>query len=267
MTRPHSLSNGFMLSILLHAGIFLFFYLLSAHRDADKAPVYYEIAEFKLEKLLLQNEVKPVQSVVKEVSPPPAAKSAAKQEKVAPLKVPEKPAEEKSAAEKPAAPVQPSSPSLISDQGLKQDQTAKADQALSEASPSQASPVPTPQVENKSSAKPTDAQNAQSAASNNASGDNKGGWGAYGRSLSQACLKFKRYPASAAASHWQGLAYVLVHVNGDGSVELKLRRSSGIDVLDNEALRMVDQALKVTPIPESLRNKSNELIIPISFSM
>ena len=266
MTRPHSLSNGFMLSILLHAGIFLFFYLLSAHRDADKAPVYYEIAEFKLEKPLLQSEVKPAQSVVKEVSPP-AAKSAAKQEKIAPLKVAEKPAEEKSAAEKPAVPIQPSSPLLSSDQGLKQDQTAKTDQGLSEASPSQASPVPTPQVENKSSAKPTDAQNAQSAASNNASGDSKGGWGAYGRSLSQACLKFKRYPASAAASHWQGLAYVLVHVNGDGSVELKLRRSSGIDVLDNEALRMVDQALKVTPIPESLRNKSNELIIPIGFSM
>ena len=58
-----------------------------------------------------------------------------------------------------------------------------------------------------------------------------------------------------------------MHVNGDGSVELKLRRSSGIDVLDNEALRMVDQALKVTPIPESLRTKSNELIIPIGFSM
>ena len=266
MTRPHSLSNGFMLSILLHAGIFLFFYLLSAHRDADKAPVYYEIAEFKLEKPLLQSEVKPVQSVVKEVSPP-AAKSAAKQEKIAPLKVPEKPAEEKSAAEKPAVLIQPSSPSLSSDQGLKQDQTAKTDQGLSEASPSQASPVPTPQVENRTPAKPADAQNAQSAAINNASGDSKGGWGAYGRSLSQACLKFKRYPASAAASHWQGLAYVLVHVNGDGSVELKLRRSSGIDVLDNEALRMVDQALKVTPIPESLRNKSNELIIPISFSM
>ena len=266
MTRPHSLSNGFMLSILLHAGIFLFFYLLSAHRDADKAPVYYEIAEFKLEKPLLQSEVKPVQSVVKEVSPP-AAKSALKQEKIAPLKVPEKPAEEKSAAEKPAVLIQPSSPSLSSDQGLKQDQTAKADQALSEAVSSQASPVPTPPVENKTPAKPADAQNAQSAASNNASGDSKGGWGAYGRSLSQACLKFKRYPASAAASHWQGVAYVLVHVNGDGSVELKLRRSSGIDVLDNEALRMVDQALKVTPIPESLRNKSNELIIPISFSM
>ena len=72
MTRPQSLSNGFMLSILLHAGIFLFFYLLSAHRDADKAPVYYEIAEFKLEKPLLQSEVKPVQSIVKEVLPPAA---------------------------------------------------------------------------------------------------------------------------------------------------------------------------------------------------
>lgn len=109
------------------------------------------------------------------------------------------------------------------------------------------------------------AQPVTKATSDNA--DTAGAWGAYGRNLSQACVKFRRYPASAVASGMRGTVYVTVKIRADGTSDIAIKKSSGFKMLDDEALSMVSQASKVVAIPDILKSKTRELVIPIGFEL
>lgn len=86
--------------------------------------------------------------------------------------------------------------------------------------------------------------------------------------LAVAARSYRLYPSVARARGWQGVAEVGVNVSPGLSVpQLRLVRSSGHAVLDEQALRMLARAAEGTPLPESLRGRSFSFAMPIRFSL
>ena len=92
---------------------------------------------------------------------------------------------------------------------------------------------------------------------------------AYARQLSRVVGRQRRYPASAARFGMEGTARLQVSVNRDGALAgaPRLVRSSGHEVLDAEALRMVEAAAPFAPLPEGHARPSAEFVIPVDFSL
>jgi protein TonB len=92
---------------------------------------------------------------------------------------------------------------------------------------------------------------------------------AYARRLSSVVARQQRYPASAARLGMTGTARVRFRVQRDGSLaeSPRLARSSGHEVLDAEALRMVEAAAPFAPLPESTSRPDAEFVIPVDFSL
>lgn len=86
--------------------------------------------------------------------------------------------------------------------------------------------------------------------------------------LAVAARRFRIYPAVARARGWEGVAEVSIAVSaGPAEPDLRLVRSSGHAVLDEQALQMLARALASTPLPESLRGRSFVLAVPVRFSL
>jgi protein TonB len=92
---------------------------------------------------------------------------------------------------------------------------------------------------------------------------------AYARRLYQVVASQKRYPASAARLGMEGRAHIRVSVQRDGALAgaPRLARSSGHEVLDAEALRMVEAAAPFAPLPEGFSRPAAEFVISVDFSL
>ncbi len=89
----------------------------------------------------------------------------------------------------------------------------------------------------------------------------------YARLISREVAKYKQYPKIAQMRNWQGEAIIQILVDGSGKVlESKVHTSSGYDVLDKQAIKMVNEASLPLP-PEALRNKPISILIPIAFKL
>ncbi|MBL8398908.1 MAG: TonB family protein [Candidatus Accumulibacter sp.] len=76
------------------------------------------------------------------------------------------------------------------------------------------------------------------------------------------------YPVAARQQGWHGRVEVTSTFSSHLlTAQSFVSRSSGYQVLDEQALRMIEQASAVTPLPESLRGRDFRLIIPIEFSL
>jgi protein TonB len=83
----------------------------------------------------------------------------------------------------------------------------------------------------------------------------------YARLISREVAKNKQYPKVAQMRGWQGEAIIQILVDANGKVlESRIHTSSGFDILDKQAIKMVNEANLPLP-PEALRNK------PISFKL
>lgn len=86
--------------------------------------------------------------------------------------------------------------------------------------------------------------------------------------LAVAARRFRVYPALARGRGWEGVAEVSVAVTaGVASPNLRLVRSSGHAVLDEQALQMMGRAVASTPLPDSLRGQSFVVPLPVRFSL
>lgn len=86
--------------------------------------------------------------------------------------------------------------------------------------------------------------------------------------LAVAARRFRVYPAVARARSWEGVAEVgLVLSPALSAPQLRLLRSSGHEVLDEAALRMLSRAVAATPLPDGLRGAGFELTLPVRFSL
>jgi len=80
--------------------------------------------------------------------------------------------------------------------------------------------------------------------------------------------RFKRYPAQAMASGWEGSADIRVEVGSDGRPRAaSVVRSSGHEPLDRAALAMIDAGALRARLPESLRGKAFAVVLPVFFNL
>jgi protein TonB len=90
----------------------------------------------------------------------------------------------------------------------------------------------------------------------------------YRVSLASAARRFKRYPPLARERGWEGTVEVALNVRAGRTLpEVVLMQSSGRELLDEQALAMVSQAARVTPLPEGLRGGGFRVLLPVRFSL
>ena len=72
-----------------------------------------------------------------------------------------------------------------------------------------------------------------------------------------AAVRYKRYPLAARDNGWEGDVVVHLEVSANGELgELKLKKSSGHAVLDEQALEMFRLASPQVPLPAALRGRA-----------
>ncbi|MEY4593446.1 MAG: hypothetical protein RIR18_2341 [Pseudomonadota bacterium] len=86
-------------------------------------------------------------------------------------------------------------------------------------------------------------------------------------SLARFAKRHKSYPLLASQSGWEGRVEISLVVLPAGLPIFDLRKSSGFEVLDNEALRLVEKAFRQALIPASLRSQAFEILLPIEFRL
>ena len=90
----------------------------------------------------------------------------------------------------------------------------------------------------------------------------------YGKTLSSLIARYQRYPHVAQLRGWQGTTQIRLFVSAAGRmVNAVILRSSGFEVLDNQALEMVQQAAPLPQPPEALRGRKFTVMVPIVFKL
>jgi protein TonB len=80
--------------------------------------------------------------------------------------------------------------------------------------------------------------------------------------------KYKLYPKIAQMRGWQGEVIVELLLDGNGKLKSKkIISGSGYDVLDKQALDMIDKAAPFPAPPEALRSSSFSITVPIPFKL
>lgn len=90
----------------------------------------------------------------------------------------------------------------------------------------------------------------------------------YAQLLSGAIGRFQKYPRLAQMRGWEGTVEVLLRIAAGGAVrEISLVKSSGFDVLDEQALAMVRQATPLPRPPADLAAQDFSVRVPIVFRL
>jgi protein TonB len=90
----------------------------------------------------------------------------------------------------------------------------------------------------------------------------------YVRRLHERAKKHRSYPAIALARRWQGRARVAVSFASGGTVtSVKLERSSGHQVLDEQAIDIVKRAVSELPMEARLSRKPVTIVVPVDFKL
>ncbi|HJW03984.1 MAG TPA: energy transducer TonB [Azospira sp.] len=89
----------------------------------------------------------------------------------------------------------------------------------------------------------------------------------YGRSLSSLLARQQQYPRLAALRGWEGEVRLRLKVARKGSlVAVQVERSSGYEVLDQQALQLVQGATLPLP-PESLGDREFQIVVPVNYRL
>jgi protein TonB len=90
----------------------------------------------------------------------------------------------------------------------------------------------------------------------------------YRLNLAREARRFKHFPPLARERGWEGVAVVVVStVAGVPLPQVSLSQSSGFELLDQEALMLVAQAVTTAVLPDSLRNRTFALTLPIHYRL
>lgn len=90
----------------------------------------------------------------------------------------------------------------------------------------------------------------------------------YSLQLGKNLRRFKRYPTLARERGWEGTVEVTLNFNALLPMpEAVLARSSGQVVLDEQALAMMTQAVRVTTLPEGLKGRDFRVAKSVKFSL
>jgi protein TonB len=90
----------------------------------------------------------------------------------------------------------------------------------------------------------------------------------YRLALIGAAKRNRLYPEHAIERGWQGRVEVRLSFGADGAVAAALvRRSSGFDPLDRQAVEMLRRAAALTPLPPALRSREFSVDVPVLFEL
>lgn len=90
----------------------------------------------------------------------------------------------------------------------------------------------------------------------------------YRLALIVATRRYKRYPAIAMEKGWQGRVEVHMAIGADGMIaSASIKTGSGHEVLDNQALEMLQKGKTSVPIPASLRGREFSIEVPVIFNL
>lgn len=90
----------------------------------------------------------------------------------------------------------------------------------------------------------------------------------YRLNLAREARRFKHFPQFARDRGWEGVAVVVVStMAGTPLPRVSLTQSSGFEMLDDEALALVAQAVNTAVLPDSLRNRTFALTLPIHYRL
>ncbi len=92
-------------------------------------------------------------------------------------------------------------------------------------------------------------------------------WDGYGQALYDAVSKYKNYPQIAVRRNWEGQAKARAKFVLGKLVDIELIDSSGHQVLDNEAIAMIREAIMQMPVKGGLARKSFTVTVPVSFRL
>ncbi|MBR56805.1 MAG: hypothetical protein CMH54_01975 [Myxococcales bacterium] len=91
---------------------------------------------------------------------------------------------------------------------------------------------------------------------------------AYGKSIHGAVVQHQNYPRVARRLELEGKTLVEISVNLEGElVHVVINRSSGHELLDKEALRMVEAAAPFDHLPVGYSESEVTVVIPIKFRL
>ncbi len=90
----------------------------------------------------------------------------------------------------------------------------------------------------------------------------------YRTSLAISARRFKRYPALAKERGWEGSVEIALDFRRlRRGQEVSVASSSGRQILDDQALEMIRQAVRVTDLPAGLRERNFRVLLPIAFNL
>lgn len=90
----------------------------------------------------------------------------------------------------------------------------------------------------------------------------------YGRNLSSLFARQQNYPRIAAMRGWEGEVQVRITIARKGTiVSTQVVRSSGFDVLDQNAVQLVTAAGPLPRPPENLQNREFQVIVPVHYKL
>jgi len=90
----------------------------------------------------------------------------------------------------------------------------------------------------------------------------------YRLALIVATRRYKRYPAIAMEKGWQGRVEVRMEIGANGLLaSASIKRSSGHEILDNQALDMLKKGKTTVQIPSSLRGRAFSIDVPVIFNL
>ncbi len=91
---------------------------------------------------------------------------------------------------------------------------------------------------------------------------------AYGEMLAQAIGKRKDYPRLARMRNWQGTTELKLQIGSDGKLhDVVVGHSSGFEMLDAAAIRMVQESVPLPDVPETLRGRELTMTVPVVFKL
>jgi len=143
-------------------------------------------------------------------------------------------------------------------------QTAKSPQKTVAKAPGPSSN--TPKTTPSSSGKTANASPSSGKAQ--ASGGQPGARANYMASLQAWLEKHKRYSRRARSRRQEGTVLLYFVMDRSGKVlRHRIHKGSGHDLLDKEVLAMIERAQPLPAIPDSMTEKTLELIVPVRFSL
>jgi len=90
----------------------------------------------------------------------------------------------------------------------------------------------------------------------------------YRLALIVATRRYKRYPAIAMEKGWQGRVEVRMEIGANGMLaSASIKRSSGHEILDNQALEMLKKGKTTVQIPTGLRGRAFNVDVPVIFNL